>query len=166
MLFAVLAGALAARAEIQIRESIFIEAEAFADLGGWVNDTQFMDQMGSPFLLAHGMGKPVADAKTTFVAAGGKYNVWVRTRNWTCHWHPDIGAGTFNLIVNGEKLPNLLGCQNPPGTVPAKQHAPQFFLFRISHSTLPLVCPFHHAAVRAGSLQSNLPGDRPRQICT
>ena len=106
MLFAVLAGALAARAE-----TVVIEAESFADLGGWVNDTQFMDQMGSPFLLAHGMGKPVADAKTTFVAAGGRYNIWVRTRNWTCHWHPDIGAGTFNLIVNGEKLPNLLGCQ-------------------------------------------------------
>ena len=92
-------------------ETIFIEAESFDDWGGWVNDTQFMDQMGSPYLLAHGMGKPVADAKTTFVAAGGKYNVWVHTRNWTCHWHPDIGAGTFNLIVNGEKLPNLLGCQ-------------------------------------------------------
>ena len=27
-------------------------------------------------------------------------------------------------------------------------------MFRISHSTIPLVCPFHHAAVRAGSLQS------------
>ena len=92
-------------------ETVLVEAESFADWGGWVNDTQFMDQMGSPYLLAHGMGKPVADAKTTFVAAGGKYNVWVRTRNWTCHWHPDIGAGTFNLIVNGEKLPNLLGCQ-------------------------------------------------------
>ena len=92
-------------------ETVEVEAEWFEDYGGWVNDTQFMDQMGSPYLLAHGMGKPVADAKTTFVAAGGKYNVWVRTRNWTCHWHPDIGAGTFNLIVNGEKLPNLLGCQ-------------------------------------------------------
>ena len=92
-------------------ETVFIEAESFDDWGGWVNDTQFMDQMGSPYLLAHGMGKPVADAKTTFVANGVKYNVWVRTRNWTCHWFPDIGAGTFNLIVNGTKLPNLLGCQ-------------------------------------------------------
>ena len=92
-------------------ETVEVEAEWFEDYGGWVNDTQFMDQMGSPYLLAHGMGKPVADAKTTFVANGGKYNVWVRTKNWTSPWHPDSGAGTFNLVVNGEKLPNLLGCQ-------------------------------------------------------
>ena len=98
--------ALAAQAE-----TIFIEAESFDDWGGWVNDTQFMDQMGSPYLLAHGMGKPVADAKTTFVANGGKYNVWVRTKNWTSPWHPDVGAGTFKLVVNGKPLPNLLGCQ-------------------------------------------------------
>ena len=98
--------ALAAHAD-----TVLIEAESFDDWGGWVNDTQFMDQMGSPYLLAHGMGKPVADAKTKFVVAGGRYNVWVRTKNWTAFWHPGIGAGTFNLIINGEKLPNLLGCQ-------------------------------------------------------
>ena len=98
--------ALAAQAE-----TVFIEAESFDDWGGWVNDTQFMDQMGSPYLLAHGLGKPVADAKTKFVVAGGRYNVWVRTKNWTAPWHSGGGAGTFNLIVNGEKLPTLLGCQ-------------------------------------------------------
>ena len=93
-------------------ETVFIETEAFDDWGGWVNDTQFMDQMGSPYLLAHGLGKPVADAKTTFVVAkGGRYNVWVRTKNWTAPWWYDIGAGTFNLIVNGTALPNLLGAQ-------------------------------------------------------
>ena len=92
-------------------ETVEVEAEWFEDYGGWVNDTQFMDQMGSPYLLAHGMGKPVADAKTTFVANGGKYNVWVRTKNWTSPWHPDVGAGTFKLVVNGKPLPNLLGCQ-------------------------------------------------------
>ena len=98
--------ALCARAE-----TVFIEAESFDDWGGWVNDTQFMDQMGSPYLLAHGMGKPVADAKKTFKATGGKYGVWVRTKYWTAPWHDGAGAGTFNLVVNGEKLPNLLGCQ-------------------------------------------------------
>ena len=93
-------------------EKVFLEAESFESWGGWVNDTQFMDQMGSPYLLAHGMGSPVADAKTKFVVTkGGRYNVWVRTKNWTSFWHPDIGAGTFNLIINGEKLPNLLGGQ-------------------------------------------------------
>ena len=106
MLAAALAATLIARSETTV-----IEAEWFEDWGGWVNDTQFMDQMGSPYLLAHGMGKPVADAKTKFVAKGGRYNVWVRTKNWTSFWHPDIGAGTFNLIINGKRLPNLLGCQ-------------------------------------------------------
>ena len=55
-------------------KTVFIEAESFDDWGGWVNDTQFMDQMGSPYLLAHGMGKPVADAKTKFIANGWKYS--------------------------------------------------------------------------------------------
>ena len=44
-------------------DTIFVEAESFKDWGGWVNDTQFMDQMGSPYLLAHDMGarmRPVA----------------------------------------------------------------------------------------------------------
>ena len=42
--------------------TVLVEAEAFAEQGGWVVDQQFMDQMGSPFLLAHGLGVPVADA--------------------------------------------------------------------------------------------------------
>ena len=47
------------------RAEVLVEAEAFKDAGGWVNDSQFMDQMGSPFLLAHGLGRPVDDAETT-----------------------------------------------------------------------------------------------------
>ena len=100
-------------------DSIVLETESFDDWGGWVNDTQFMDQMGSPYLLAHGMGKPVADAKTTFaVKKDGVYNVWVRTKNWLawvkgCQgqtWD-DVVPGCFNLIVNGQQLPNRLGVQ-------------------------------------------------------
>ena len=110
LLLAAMSLALCARAE-----TVFVEAESFNDWGGWVNDTQFMDQMGSPYLLAHGMGKPVADAKTTFIGNGWKYDVWVRTRNWTAYWHPGWrlhpGAGTFNIVVNGEKLPNVIGGQ-------------------------------------------------------
>ncbi|MDR1484757.1 MAG: hypothetical protein LBT09_08040, partial [Planctomycetaceae bacterium] len=37
---------------------IFVEAESFTDKGGWVVDQQYMDVMGSPVLLAHGMGEP------------------------------------------------------------------------------------------------------------
>ncbi len=67
--------------------TIFVEAEGFAKLGGWAIDQQFMDQMGSPFLLAHGLGEPVKDAITTVeFPAAGKYRVWVRTRDWAAPW--------------------------------------------------------------------------------
>lgn len=44
--------------------NLFIEAESFAKKGGWVVDQQFMDLMGSSYLMAHGMGEPVEDAQT------------------------------------------------------------------------------------------------------
>jgi len=47
--------------------TVLVEAEAFENPGGWVNDSQFMDQMSSPFLLAHGLGHPVEDAEATVV---------------------------------------------------------------------------------------------------
>ena len=93
-------------------ETILLECEQFKDLGGWSIDSQFIDEMGSSYLLAHGLGHPVADATTTFeVKEGGRYNVFVRTKNWTAKWSTELGAGRFNLIVNGEKLSNLLGVQ-------------------------------------------------------
>ena len=47
---------------VAVAEELLIEAESFSQRGGWVLDQQFMDQMGSPYLMAHGMGIPVADA--------------------------------------------------------------------------------------------------------
>ena len=47
------------------QNSLFIEAESFQNKGGWVVDQQFMDLMGSPYLMAHGLGTPVSDASTT-----------------------------------------------------------------------------------------------------
>lgn len=44
----------------QKKDFVLVEAESFNEKGGWVLDQQFMDQMGSPFLLAHGLGKPGA----------------------------------------------------------------------------------------------------------
>lgn len=84
-------------------ETVIVEAESFADFGGWVNDTQFIDQMGSPYLLAHGLGKNVADAKTVFSVKGGRYRVFVRTMNWTGRWC-DEAAGLFQVLVNGKAL--------------------------------------------------------------
>ena len=43
---------------------LWVEAEGFDNKGGWVVDQQFMDQMGSSYLMAHGMGQPVEDAET------------------------------------------------------------------------------------------------------
>ena len=97
-------GCAAAQAEM-----VCLEAEQFADRGGWAIDSQFMDQMGSTFLLAHGMGAPVADAKTTVtLAQGGAYDVWAYTRNWTAPWS-EHAAGVFRVAVNGKELGNALG---------------------------------------------------------
>ena len=93
-------------------DSVLVEAESFAQHGGWVIDQQSMDVMGSSYLLAHGMGVPVADAKTTLAfQQPGKYRLWVRTRDWVAPWktaetHPDMRAegapGKFQVIVNGK----------------------------------------------------------------
>jgi len=100
--------------------TIIIEAESFEDLGGWVIDQQFMDYMGSPFLLAHGMGKLVADAVTKVnIPTKGIYSVWVRTRDWAAPFEREVGGkgniyqppGKFQLLVNGEALSTTFGTE-------------------------------------------------------
>ncbi|MBI4979638.1 MAG: FAD-dependent oxidoreductase [Spirochaetes bacterium] len=82
---------------------ILVEAESFREKGGWAVDQQFMDVMGSPFLLAHGLGIPVADAVTSMtVPADGVYHVRVRTRNWVPG--PWTAPGRFRVSVNGTSL--------------------------------------------------------------
>src|SRR5690554_5762630 len=91
-------------------KNVFIEAESFENKGGWVVDQQFMDLMGSPYLMAHGMGVPVADAETTATfSATGEYTVFVRTFNWTSPWYEVEGPGKFQILVNGEKTGWVLG---------------------------------------------------------
>ncbi|MDR2810188.1 MAG: FAD-dependent oxidoreductase [Tannerellaceae bacterium] len=89
---------------------LFVETENFAHKGGWVVDQQFMDLMGSPYLMAHGLGEPVA-AASTHVAfpETGTYYVYVRTFNWTSPWKNGEGPGKFKLSVNGKELPAVLG---------------------------------------------------------
>lgn len=101
--------------------TLFVEAESFRDLGGWVIDQQFMDQMGSSFLLAHGLGKPVADATTKVrFPATGTYRVWVRTRDWVGEWkqpgtlpaqRAEGTPGAFQLHVNGQPLATTFGTE-------------------------------------------------------
>lgn len=97
----------------QERTDILVEAESFSEIGGWVNDTQSMMQIGSPYLLAHGMGVPVADAVTTVNASrGGKYHLWVRTRDWTRRWGATESPGRFQMIVNGRPIETEFGTEN------------------------------------------------------
>ena len=68
-------------------DHLLVEAESFKQPGGWVLDTQFIESMGSPYLLAHGLGQPVKDATTTVTLPGaGKYHVFVRTKDWVAKW--------------------------------------------------------------------------------
>ena len=89
---------------------LLIEAESFKQKGGWVVDQQFMDLMGSSYLMAHGMGVPVADASTEVeFPEKGTYYVYVRTYNWTSPWYKGAGPGKFSLYVGDTRVASDLG---------------------------------------------------------
>ncbi|WP_316843810.1 FAD-dependent oxidoreductase [Pedobacter psychrodurus] len=91
-------------------EFLFLEAEQFADLGGWDLDQQSMDQMGSPYLLAHGLGIPVKDAKTAVkFPSAGQYRIWVRTRDWVAPWKVPGAPGKFQVIIDGKSVKEIFG---------------------------------------------------------
>ncbi|HCO92584.1 MAG TPA: hypothetical protein DIU00_01315, partial [Phycisphaerales bacterium] len=93
-------------------QTVLVEAESFANRGGWVVDQQFMDQMGSPFLLAHGLGNPVGDAATAIsFPTTGTYRVWVRTRDWVAPWKAPGAPGRFQLIIDNELLDTVFGTE-------------------------------------------------------
>lgn len=89
-----------------------VETEGFDSLGGWVLDQQFMDLMGSPFLLAHGMGVPVEDATTAVtVDAPGSHRAWVRTRDWVAPWGVEGSPGRFQVSIDGVPLDVTFGTE-------------------------------------------------------
>jgi ribulose 1,5-bisphosphate synthetase/thiazole synthase len=90
-------------------QQVWVEAESFANHGGWVLDTQFIDVMGSPYLMAHGMGKVVKDASTEVELPAGEYTLWARTKNWVGPWDAPGAPGRFEISVNGEKLKHEFG---------------------------------------------------------
>ena len=125
--------AFACHAASTLSDLVLVEAESFDDSGGWVVDQQFMDQMGSPFLLAHGLGVPVQDAVTTVtLPRTGLYRVWARTRDWTAKPEvggqriedrmpsaalhlpssPDQAPGKFQLVLDGVPSARNLGTEN------------------------------------------------------
>lgn len=83
--------------------SVMALATTFADRGDWTVEQQFVLQMGSSYLLAHGIGTPLQrDAVTTVeVPADGEYNLLVRTKNWTKHWSDGPTPGIFQVLVDG-----------------------------------------------------------------
>ena len=82
---------------------ILIPTASFDDCGGWFVDSEFILQMGAPYLLAHGLGLPVSDAVTRFsVPKEGTYHVYAYTYNWVSPWHEDMTPGIFNVFVDKE----------------------------------------------------------------
>ncbi len=74
------------------------------DAGGWGLDVQFMDVMGSPYLIAHGRGMRVTDAKAKVsIPEAGVWHVWARSRKWVA------GAGAWRMMVGGKKLDKVFG---------------------------------------------------------
>ncbi|KKL98125.1 hypothetical protein LCGC14_1827540, partial [marine sediment metagenome] len=91
-----------------LADIVLVEAEGFDDKGGWVVDQQFMDVMGSPYLLAHGKGEPVADAVTTVTfPSTGTYKMWVRTKDWIPGaW---TAPGRFQVLIDGTAVGGTFG---------------------------------------------------------
>lgn len=91
---------------VQSSDIVWLEAEQFNHFGGWKNDPQFIDQMGSPFLLAVGLGQPTDDAKTVIsLAQSQQYRLWVRTRDWVAQYH----SGRFQILLNGKVVAHPFG---------------------------------------------------------
>ena len=85
---------------------LWLEAENFDSYGGWLLDTQFAHKMGSGYLLAPGVGKPVRPAETAIrVPSAGRRRVWVRCKDWIPEYHP----GRFAVEVDGKRLGKTFG---------------------------------------------------------
>lgn len=79
---------------------LWVEAEDFTDRGAWKVDTQFTHKMGSAYLIAPGLCKPIGSAKTTVdVPCAGTWHVWARTKDWL----PEFSPGQFAISVNGKR---------------------------------------------------------------
>jgi len=99
-----------AQTQAHATDQVLVEAESFDAHGGWMLDTQFINTMGSPYLLAHGMGRPVKDAtKVVTFPAKGTYRVWVRTKDWVAHWNAPGQPGKFQVTINGKPLEETFG---------------------------------------------------------
>lgn len=95
-----------AKGSTQKQAMLWVEAKDFINYGGWRLDTQFIDLMGSAYLLAAGTGDKVEDAYTSIeIPQGGKYRLWVRGKNWLKKYSP----GRFRVGLNDKKVETTFG---------------------------------------------------------
>ena len=88
----------------EVKGFLWVEAESFADYGGWKLDTQFVQKMGSAYLIASGVLAPKAPAKTKVpIPSAGVWRAWVRTKDWL----PEFSPGAFALEVGGRRSGRL-----------------------------------------------------------
>ncbi|MBQ6822430.1 MAG: FAD-dependent oxidoreductase, partial [Bacteroidales bacterium] len=87
------------------KDSIMLLCTRFDEIGDWTVEQQFVLQMGSSYLLAHGIGTPLNnDARTAFtVPCEGMYTLWVRTKNWTAFWSDGKTPGLFRVELDGKE---------------------------------------------------------------
>ena len=87
-------------------QKIWIDALEFENYGGFVKETQFVREMGQGYLLADGVGEPVAPASTTFCTEhGGMFRFFIRTKNWCTEYSPD----GLIIAVDGIKSGHISG---------------------------------------------------------
>lgn len=101
--------------------SVMALATKFNDKGDWTVEQQFVLQMGSSYLMAHGLGTPLEkDAKTEInIPEDGDYRLWVRTKNWTAFWSEGKTPGIFQVLVDGKADPSEFGIGKTPLDVKA-----------------------------------------------
>jgi hypothetical protein len=91
---------------------LWADAADFGDYGGWALDTQFVGFMGSSYLIAHGTGTPVENARLEIPnVKPGRYRLWVRSKNWI----PEHSPGRFALSINGKECGREFGAQAAAG---------------------------------------------------
>jgi len=94
------------------KNSVFVEIGSFDSFGGWVLDTQFIQNMGSAYLLAHGIGQPVENARTIVCfPEPGEYRLFAYTRDWVASWKQGVAPGLFKVLADGSESA-VLGNEN------------------------------------------------------
>ena len=93
-------------------EKLWIDAVDFDGYGGFVIETQFVREMGQPYLMANGVGEAVEPAFVKFsVNEDGAYRFFVRTKNWYTECAPD----GLILEVDGKRSEHVLAKMNVSG---------------------------------------------------